>query len=162
MYHVSQSEVLLINYSDSIQSHPKSPMIVSPYTHIHTHSHRDSDPQHTMVPNNSTYIVNTVWVGYLSNSMPRVDLADWKLPPKSMRDRQLDRNPTYAVLYLLCTHIPLLPPPPPPTVSTRDVNQLLMYWRWCQQVQLTGIDNLNIIFSYMKVNKICNLDHPVY
>ncbi len=25
-----------------------------------------------------------------------------------------------------------------------------------------GIVHLNIIFSYMKVNKICNLDHPVY
>ncbi len=27
---------------------------------------------------------------------------------------------------------------------------------------LKGIVHLNIIFSYMKVNKICNLDHPVY
>ncbi len=25
-----------------------------------------------------------------------------------------------------------------------------------------GLENLNIIFSYIKVNKICNLDHPVY
>ncbi len=25
-----------------------------------------------------------------------------------------------------------------------------------------GIVHLNIIFSYMKVNKICNLDQPVY
>ncbi len=25
-----------------------------------------------------------------------------------------------------------------------------------------GIVHLNIIFSYMKVNKICNLDHPAY
>ncbi len=25
-----------------------------------------------------------------------------------------------------------------------------------------GIVRLNIIFSYMKVNKICHLDHPVY
>ncbi len=25
-----------------------------------------------------------------------------------------------------------------------------------------GIVHLNIIFSYLKVNKICNLDHPVY
>ncbi len=27
---------------------------------------------------------------------------------------------------------------------------------------IKGIIHLNIIFSYMKVNKICNLDHPVY
>ncbi len=27
---------------------------------------------------------------------------------------------------------------------------------------LKGIVHLNIIFSYMKVNKICNLEHPVY
>ncbi len=27
---------------------------------------------------------------------------------------------------------------------------------------LKGIVHLNIIFSYMKVNKKCNLDHPVY
>ncbi len=27
---------------------------------------------------------------------------------------------------------------------------------------IKGIVHLNIIFSYMKVNKICNLDHPVY
>ncbi len=27
---------------------------------------------------------------------------------------------------------------------------------------LKGIVHLNIIFSYMKFNKICNLDHPVY
>ncbi len=27
---------------------------------------------------------------------------------------------------------------------------------------LKGIVHLNIIFSYMKVNKICNLDQPVY
>ncbi len=27
---------------------------------------------------------------------------------------------------------------------------------------LKGIVHLNIIFSYMKVNKIRNLDHPVY
>ncbi len=27
---------------------------------------------------------------------------------------------------------------------------------------LEGIVHLNIIFSYMKFNKICNLDHPVY
>ncbi len=25
-----------------------------------------------------------------------------------------------------------------------------------------GIVHLNIIFSYIKVNQICNLDHPVY
>ncbi len=25
-----------------------------------------------------------------------------------------------------------------------------------------GMVHLNIIFSYMKFNKICNLDHPVY
>ncbi len=29
-------------------------------------------------------------------------------------------------------------------------------------IMLKGIVHLNIIFSYMKVNKICNLDHPVY
>ncbi len=29
-------------------------------------------------------------------------------------------------------------------------------------VLVKGIVHLNIIFSYMKVNKICNLDHPVY
>ncbi len=29
-------------------------------------------------------------------------------------------------------------------------------------VLFKGIVHLNIIFSYMKVNKICNLDHPVY
>ncbi len=28
--------------------------------------------------------------------------------------------------------------------------------------QLKGIVHLNIIFSYMKVNKKCNLDHLVY
>ncbi len=28
--------------------------------------------------------------------------------------------------------------------------------------KIKGIVHLNIIFSYMKVNKICNLDHPVY
>ncbi len=28
--------------------------------------------------------------------------------------------------------------------------------------KLKGIVHINIIFSYMKVNKICNLDHPVY
>ncbi len=27
---------------------------------------------------------------------------------------------------------------------------------------IKGIAQLNIIFLYMKVNKICNLDHPVY
>ncbi len=27
---------------------------------------------------------------------------------------------------------------------------------------LKGIVHLNIIFSYMTFNKICNLDHPVY
>ncbi len=27
---------------------------------------------------------------------------------------------------------------------------------------IKGIVHLNIIFSYMKVSKICNLDHPVY
>ncbi len=27
---------------------------------------------------------------------------------------------------------------------------------------IKGIVHLNITFSYMKVNKICNLDHPVY
>ncbi len=27
---------------------------------------------------------------------------------------------------------------------------------------IKGIVHQNIIFSYMKVNKICNLDHPVY
>ncbi len=27
---------------------------------------------------------------------------------------------------------------------------------------LKGIVHLNIKFSYMKFNKICNLDHPVY
>ncbi len=27
---------------------------------------------------------------------------------------------------------------------------------------IKGLVHLNIIFSYMKVNKICNLDHPVY
>ncbi len=31
-----------------------------------------------------------------------------------------------------------------------------------QQKDFKGIVHLNIIFSYMKVNKICNLDHPVY
>ncbi len=29
-------------------------------------------------------------------------------------------------------------------------------------LKLKGKVHLNIIFSYMKVNKICNLDHPVY
>ncbi len=29
-------------------------------------------------------------------------------------------------------------------------------------VFVKGIVHLNIIFSYMKFNKICNLDHPVY
>ncbi len=28
--------------------------------------------------------------------------------------------------------------------------------------EIKGIVHLNIIFSYMKVNKKCNLDHPVY
>ncbi len=28
--------------------------------------------------------------------------------------------------------------------------------------KVKGIVHLNIIFSYMKVNKICKLDHPVY
>ncbi len=28
-------------------------------------------------------------------------------------------------------------------------------------LEFKGIVQLNIIFSYMKVNKICNLDHPV-
>ncbi len=28
--------------------------------------------------------------------------------------------------------------------------------------QLKGIVHLNIIFSFTKFNKICNLDHPVY
>ncbi len=27
---------------------------------------------------------------------------------------------------------------------------------------IKGIVHLNIIFSYVKVNKICNLDYPVY
>ncbi len=27
---------------------------------------------------------------------------------------------------------------------------------------IEGIVDLNIIFSYMKFNQICNLDHPVY
>ncbi len=30
------------------------------------------------------------------------------------------------------------------------------------QNSFKGIVHLNIIFSYMKVNKICKLDHPVY
>ncbi len=30
------------------------------------------------------------------------------------------------------------------------------------QILVKGIVHLNIIFSYMKVNKKCNLDHPVY
>ncbi len=29
-------------------------------------------------------------------------------------------------------------------------------------VIIKGLVHLNIIFSYMKFNKICNLDHPVY
>ncbi len=32
----------------------------------------------------------------------------------------------------------------------------------CSILELKGIVHLNIIFSYMKFNKICNLDHPVY
>ncbi len=31
-----------------------------------------------------------------------------------------------------------------------------------QMCKFKGIVHLNIIFSYMKVNKICYLDHPVY
>ncbi len=31
-----------------------------------------------------------------------------------------------------------------------------------RRAEIKGIVHLNIIFSYMKVNKICNLDHPVY
>ncbi len=31
-----------------------------------------------------------------------------------------------------------------------------------QKMIVKGIVYLIIIFSYMKVNKICNLDHPVY
>ncbi len=41
--------------------------------------------------------------------------------------------------------------------------------RWIEGISLNlekhyikGIVHLNIIFSYIKVNKICNLDHPVY
>ncbi len=30
------------------------------------------------------------------------------------------------------------------------------------QLTFKGIAHLNIIFSYMKFNKICNLDHPVF
>ncbi len=38
----------------------------------------------------------------------------------------------------------------------------LMEWKELFKVIIKGIVHLNIIFSYMKVNKICNLDHPVY
>ncbi len=37
------------------------------------------------------------------------------------------------------------------------INIIILITDW-----LKGIVHLNIIFSYMKVNKICNLDHPVY
>ncbi len=33
---------------------------------------------------------------------------------------------------------------------------------WAEHLKFKGIVHLNIIFSYMKFNKICNLDHPVY
>ncbi len=36
---------------------------------------------------------------------------------------------------------------------------------FCELIYLyafKGIVHLNIIFSYMKVNKMCNLDHTVY
>ncbi len=39
-------------------------------------------------------------------------------------------------------------------------NTLIRYFSEC--IYIKGIVHLNIIFSYMKVNKICNLDHPVY
>ncbi len=32
-------------------------------------------------------------------------------------------------------------------------------FKWCIP---KGIVHLNIILPYMKFNKICNLDHPVY
>ncbi len=32
----------------------------------------------------------------------------------------------------------------------------------CPCLNIKGIVHLNIIFCYMKFNKICNLDHPVY
>ncbi len=38
-----------------------------------------------------------------------------------------------------------------------------IYWEHPKEdSNIKGIVHLNIIFSYMKVNKICNLDHPVY
>ncbi len=37
-----------------------------------------------------------------------------------------------------------------------------MYVHSIRSQFVKGIVHLNIIFSYMKVNKICNLDHPVY
>ncbi len=48
--------------------------------------------------------------------------------------------------------------------SEKKTNQLILDQFVCRHfsVKLKGIVHLNIIFSYMKVNKICNLDHPVY
>ncbi len=50
--------------------------------------------------------------------------------------------------------------------SVTSVNVILckyfkIFWNlhFCQ---VKGIVHLNIIFSYVKFNKICNLDHPVY
>ncbi len=37
---------------------------------------------------------------------------------------------------------------------------MMIFYPYLNHVK--GIVHLNIIFSYMKVNKKCNLDHPVY
>ncbi len=42
--------------------------------------------------------------------------------------------------------------------SSKKKNQISEY----KKNTVKGIVHLNIIFSYMKVNKKCNLDHPVY
>ncbi len=45
---------------------------------------------------------------------------------------------------------------------TRHLSMLTYIYFNVDERVIKGIVHLNIIFSYMKVNKICNLDHPVY
>ncbi len=54
------------------------------------------------------------------------------------------------------------------SISNTDMSLLLLLegdMGWVSRQtrhHIKGIVYLNIIFSYMKVNKICNLDHLVY
>ncbi len=34
--------------------------------------------------------------------------------------------------------------------------------KYADEYNIKGIEHLNIIFSYMKFNKICNLDYPIF